>query len=474
MSRAFRLAQSLCRAAGGPCLGLACVLACKPVESVQDPFEHALHVPRPGQSVPTLDGETVTALDDTASSGRSERTPGRYGGDLDDLQRVIASRWAARERHEEIDGRDLDDTFADLRKKVRNSTTRPELAITLREALCRLGDGHLRVVDASMDARRLDSGLEVRAIGGAFVVTSVDERYDDRAFRPRPGDMVVKVDGAPVGELQTKQCLRPGSTPAQREYIAAESLGRQTRGPEESPQPETISVSRNGRTHKLKLDWRAPRSDAPAPCVRGSKLAAGVGRLDIDSFACPDLAVFEAQLEDSLDAIGNASDLVVDLRRNGGGDDAQAKAAAARFVRTPATWMRFRHHDAPAGAGFSDEPFTPVPAQVVAADRVWVLTGPGCFSTCEIFASVVAGQPGVTLVGEPTAGGVGNPEPYRLSRSGLSVTIPTTLYALPGTDSPIEGAGVPVDLEVRVTVDDVTEGRDAVLAAVLSRIAARK
>jgi C-terminal processing protease CtpA/Prc len=454
-------------------LGLAA--GCKPSGSVQDPFEDALHVPRPGQSVPTMDGAAASPLDEPeAEPERGTPTPGRYGGDLDDLERVIEARWAARKRHEQIDETNVDAVFADLRRKVGLATTRPELAIAVRDAMCRLGDGHLRLVDASMEARALDSGLRVQPVGGAFVVTEVDGRYADRAFAPKPGDTIVKVDGAPVGELGAKQCLRPGSTPAQREHLQAQSLGRQLRGPDESPRPKTIGVQRKGRTHQVKLDWRAPKSDTPAPCVRGSKLAGGVGRLDIDSFACPDLATFEAQLEAGLDAIGDAKDLVVDLRRNAGGDDAQAKAAAARFVRTPTTWMCFRHHDADPGAGFSDEPFSPTPGAVVAAQRLWVLTGPGCFSTCEIFASVLASQDRVTLVGAPTAGGVGNPEPYRLSRSGLEVAIPGTLYALPGTDSPIEGAGVPVDLEVHATLDDVAEGRDAVLEAVLARVAARK
>lgn len=471
MPRAFNSARSLLL---GSALLLALAPGCKPEGRVEDPFEDAIHVPRLGHSVPVRHGSTESPLDEPSTDANGSRTPGRYGGDIDDLERVLESRWAARKRHEQLDDVDLAAAFADVRKKIKSSATRPELALALREALCRLGDGHLRIVDGSMEARQLDSGLRVDVVGGTYVLTSVDDRYRDRSFAPRPGDTVVKVDGRPVGELGTLECLRPGSTPAQRERLAAESLGRQARGPDEAPRPETIVVQRKGRTHTVKLDWKPPRTGAPAPCVRGSKLAGGVGRLDIDSFSCPDLATFEAQLDAALDTIGDAEDIVLDLRRADGGDEAQAKAAASRFVRTPTTWTRFRHHDAAEGAGFSDEPFSPKAGAVVAADRVWVLTGPGCTSTCEIFASVLAGQDGVTLVGEPTAGSVGNPQPYRLSRSGLRVTIPQTLYALPGTDSPIEGAGVPVDLEVRATSDDVAAGRDAVLAAALARIAARK
>lgn len=444
--------------------------ACRPAEGVRDPFEGAIHVPRVGHTVPIGGSPENPDVLGEEPVRRGKPTPGRYGGDIDDLQRVIEARWASRERHEAVDGVDLDAAFSALRKDVGRSTTRPEFAIEIREALCRLGDGHLRIIDSSMDARPIDSGLRVDVVGGAFVVTSVDERYAGGKYVPAPGDMVMSADGEPIGELGRRQCLRPGSTPAQREHLLARSLGSQSRIVDETPRPTSLGIRRKGRTHEVALDWRAASQGGAAACVQGRKLSEEVGRLDIESFACADTTVFEAELQRSLDTIGSVDDLVVDLRRNGGGEDAQARAAASRLVAAPTTWMRFRHHTKDAPSGFSDEPFVPTPGKVVKADRIWVLTGPGCFSTCEIFASVLATQPNVTLVGAPTAGGVGNPEPYRLTRSELEITIPRTEYALPGTDAPIEGAGVPVDVDVRATLDDVAEGRDAVLQAALDRI----
>jgi C-terminal processing protease CtpA/Prc len=342
----------------------------------------------------------------------------------------------------------------------------------VRRTLCELGDMHFRVAERPTGGKRLASGLGFDAVGGSIAVRGVDTRYDGGTQVNR-GDVVVRADGEPIADWAAGHCLRPGSTPAQRELNLAQSLTSQWRIEEEKPEPEKLTLARpGGGTYTVAVKWRSatpPRKKRA--CVSGKKIDGKVGVLTIHTFACPDLATFEQQMTASLDEIGKGKDLIVDVRENGGGNDEQARAAAQRFLDTAPAWMRYRHHTTGAEvAAFQDEPFEPGDGPKVKAKRIWLLTGPGCASTCEIFASVMSVADHVTVVGAKTAGGVGNPKRQELA-SGMVVTVPSTEYAIPGTELLIEAHGIWPDVEVLPTVDDVARGRDPVLDAALRRIA---
>ena len=110
---------------------------------------------------------------------------------------------------------------------------------------------------------------------------------------------------------------------------------------------------------------------------------------------------------------------------------------------------------------------TPAPPE---AER-WFLIGPGCFSTCDTFAAAFRALENVHFVGESTAGGVGNPTPFRLPYSGIVVDTPVKLYAAPGRadDVLIEGRGTEPDVFVSASVEQLRAGKDIVLEAAVDR-----
>jgi carboxyl-terminal processing protease len=77
---------------------------------------------------------------------------------------------------------------------------------------------------------------------------------------------------------------------------------------------------------------------------------------------------------------------------------------------------------------------------------VVVLVGPGCVSSGEGFAQMMAAIPGVVLLGQHTAGQSGNPRPLELP-NGVVVTFSRWVSLLPD-GTPIEGKGVPPDVPV--------------------------
>lgn len=352
---------------------------CKPpIENYRDPLQDAMHAERIGHSVPGGGSGKPTVVRKSKTSKRAP-TPGRYGGDVDRLQQLVERNWASRARHEELDAVDVESVFELLRRAVGRGTSRDEFTVAVRRATCRLGDGHLRIENRSASVRTVNSGLAVGAMNGGFVVLSADKRYEG-SRRPRKGDLILAADDVSINDYVRTTCLRPGSTNAHRDYLAARSLSVQSRVAGEDPRPKTLTLRRKGKARTVTLNWKAARAqDGEAVCAKGQSLRPGVGLLALNSFSCPDLREFEEQLGAALADAGGTEHLIIDLRRNGGGADDQAKAAARRVVSTPTPWMRFRHHvkGSSPGAGFEVEPFEPEQGALVKAKQIWVLTGPG-------------------------------------------------------------------------------------------------
>ena len=170
--------------------------------------------------------------------------------------------------------------------------------------------------------------------------------------------------------------------------------------------------------------------------------------------------VVAAALDHSLDG---ARDLVIDLRATTTGAETEALLVATRFVsaRTVVATTEARLADGstvPAG----ESVVNPMPGGAFAG-RVVVLVGPGTSGPAELLALALASLPGVTIVGEPTAGSPHSP----LARSlpnGWVLGIPNTEVI---TADGIKRVGLPLqpDVIAALTASDVAAGRDPGLLA---------
>jgi C-terminal processing protease CtpA/Prc len=270
--------------------------------------------------------------------------------------------------------------------------------------------------------------------------------------------------------------LRPGSTPSQRRWNAISSLAFRELLPGEEPSPSTVSVEDDrGEARTVSLQWKPVAVEQPTPhCVRGKLLEESLGYLDIRSFYCRDELgqvsdlEFRRQLIAAATLLANVQTLIVDLRSNGGGRDQQAQLAASLLTTEEIEWVRYRHVMFPHAADATDPqksylrplnlPFRLHPS------RLLLLTGPGTFSTAEVFVGAFSRRDSTITVGESTGGGAGNPVEFRLPLSGLTVSIPVSEYFLPGSNHDrIEGRGIDPNIRVVASANDIRLGRDKVL-----------
>lgn len=428
-------------------------VACTNQGPTNDPNDGAIHLFDLGQSNPY--GRAESSTPQLGSRLKSEGGGGKYAPTIDALNKQVRTRWAHREIHEEVDGVDVDAVFAALREESAAARDRHGFRVAVDRALCRLGDGNFQRVKKQRRAH--DTGLAVRAVGAALIIESVDERYGNGLSA---GDLVLSVDGQPVADWVRTRCVQAGSTPGQRMALHARALERASKNPATRPSTITVRRAKSGKTSsKVELRWG--RVQDPA-CVAGRELASNVGIVEVRRLDC-DARAFEEGLEQAL-AAADREHVLLDLRRVWGDDEDNAKRVAQSFASSREVWATTREGTT---GGFVNESLSSQTTSV--AGRRWLLISARCAGACEMLASVVASDPAVASVGRTTAGSVARPETISLG-GDLEVRVPTSQFALPGTDMVLEAHGVTPDLEVTATIDELARGRDPEVVAVARRM----
>ena len=198
----------------------------------------------------------------------------------------------------------------------------------------------------------------------------------------------------------------------------------------------------------------------------GYCLMGDVGYVSIGSWSLSQFSV--ADLDSAMAALRNAPRVIVDVRPNGGGDDALAFAFAGRFAAQKTTTGYVQIKNGPGRGDFArrtNREITPRgPFQFTRP--VIVLSGPNVASSNESFISAMRELPHVTIMGDTTAGATGRPMRHDLG-DGWGFMVPSWIeWTADGRL--IEGQGIPPDVYVSWDLAIVATGRDPVLEAALT------
>lgn len=203
-------------------------------------------------------------------------------------------------------------------------------------------------------------------------------------------------------------------------------------------------------------------------------VSSAVGGGDVDGIPVIAISTFAngrfdpADFDRLLTAHRDAPALILDVRMNGGGNDALAYAVAGRFTSSGRVggYYQFRN-------GLRHDAFTSMTPRAIAPRGSWqftrpviLLTGSGAFSSAEGFVSAMRSLPNVTVVGDTTGGGSGNPSVYPL-REGYGISVSRWIEYTADRE-PIEWRGIAPDSVVVFTDAAVVAGADETMAAGLS------
>jgi RNA polymerase sigma factor (sigma-70 family) len=230
--------------------------------------------------------------------------------------------------------------------------------------------------------------------------------------------------------------------------------------------------SLNGN-RKVILDQLVDTTECGKYAIVGKTKPDGFGYflMTQQSAATPELV---AKAVAAIEKLADAPGFIIDLRNANGGSEPLAQEVAQLFCAKKVVYAKSKFRN-----GHDRDEFTEdYPRELLAAKSgkpylkpVVCLLGPGCVSSGEGFAKMLAALPHVTTVGLPTRGSSGNPGPVDVGETGLSVYFSRWVDMLPD-GTPIEGKGVPVSVRVDQPAE-AYKNADATLAKGLEVLRAK-
>ena len=361
---------------------------------------------------------------------------------------------------------DWDKVLEEYLPRVQKDQTVEQYYKLLQECIARLEDGHTEVYPprGQMEGMPL---LLIRPVEGKAIVTDLAQTKDITQAGITRGAEITKVDGRPVDEI-LKQDIYPyvsASTPQFRDMVA---YSRLLRGPAFSK--VNISFQRpGGSSGQAILSRRITNGEAPFvhPVTEYRELPGGIFYIALNTFQ--NKQVIE-EFDEAFEKIRQSKGLIIDVRNNGGGNGGIAKKIVGRLIAEPleaSCWKTRKYMPAYRAWGEKeqwhegdisivkprgDNPFL---------GPVVVLTGPGTISAAEDFLIPLHASKRAVLVGAKTAGTTGQPLFIKLPGGGKA-RICTKRDTYPDGREFV-GVGIIPDVEVKPTVDDIVDDRDAIL-----------
>ncbi len=303
-------------------------------------------------------------------------------------------------------------------------------------------------------------GFSVDDLDGKTVVTSVIPHSNAARAGIEPGMVVLTIDGAPVAERVAeieKKRLPSSSERATRWFI----YNRVFAGPLDTP--VKIGLQRpNGASFEVTITRQL---HSAVPEVTTHVLPSGNVYIRFDGFQRPITKEFRQALQKFRDAPG----LIVDLRRNGGGDLAVVLPIAGYFFGKKTLFAKDSTRTGKPLSSYVGLFKLPLqlyvgrPGDQIYSGPVAVLVDAHSASSSEVFAAGMQDTQRAKIFGSQSCGCVLGIAKPRVMKGGGVLEMSEVLWFSP-KGRKLEGTGIIPDQVVVPTMFDLQRGRDAVLA----------
>jgi len=302
----------------------------------------------------------------------------------------------------------------------------------------------------------VSSGISVDDVDGKTVVTAV--RRDSSAAHAgiEPGMVILTIDGKPVAErIAEIERSKPSSSSERATRIF--SYGRLFAGP-----PETEMKLGLERMDGSRFDVILQRQIySSAPDVATDVLPSGNGYIRFDGFQ----PAITKEFRQALERFKNAPGLVVDLRRNGGGDLGVLLPIAGYFFDKKTLFAKDKTRSGKPLSEFAGifrlplELYVGRPGDQIYSGPVVILVDARSASSSEVFAAGMQDSQRAKIVGSQSCGcvlGIARP---RVMKGGGVLEMSEVLWFSP-KGRKLEGTGILPDETVAPTLRDLQRRRD--------------
>ncbi|MGB3851496.1 MAG: S41 family peptidase [Tunicatimonas sp.] len=370
---------------------------------------------------------------------------------------------------------DWDQLYLEYLPKVTDTQSTLEYYKLLQAFYAQLQDGHTGLWTTSDTLGDLVYGrpaLLTRLVENKVLV---DEVFSDslRQLGIRPGVEIIHIDEMPV-HTYANQWVRPyqgGSTP--QNVDVATYTYQLLRGAKNQPVEITFGLKDSVFQHTLSRTGYTDYHASPDFAYR--LLPGNVAYVALNSFENDDawndfVAVYD-------DSIASTDALILDMRRNGGGDSGygwnilgyltdtafQTSANSSRLYSP----LRRARGEGVVYEALGKGTWSPQ-GEKVYSKPVVVLTSAQTFSAAEDLVVAFDAMERGTLIGETTGGSTGQPLAFAVP-GGIMARVCAKRDTYPDGTEWI-GKGIEPDMKVHPTVADLQAGRDTVLKVALEHL----
>jgi carboxyl-terminal processing protease len=308
-----------------------------------------------------------------------------------------------------------------------------------------------------------------QGVSAGFSIDEVEEKTVVISVRPEssaahagiePGMIVLSVDGKPVEErIAEIEKSRPASSSdrATRIFVYGRLLG----GPPDSTLK--IGLQRADGTNFEAVVTRQLYSVAPE--VSTDALLSGNAYIRFDGFQPP----VTKQFRQALERFRNSPGIVIDLRRNGGGDLSVLLSIAGYFFDKKTLFAKDSTRSGKPLSEFAGIMHLPLelyvgrPGDQIYSGPVVILVDARSASSSEVFAAGMQDTQHAKIVGSFTCGCVLGIAKPRVMKGGGVLEMSEVLWFSP-KGRKLEGTGIIPDEAVGPTVADLQQKRDPVVA----------
>jgi carboxyl-terminal processing protease len=304
------------------------------------------------------------------------------------------------------------------------------------------------------------AGFSVDDVGGKTVVTSVRSNSNAARAGVEPGMLVLSVDGKPIDDrIAEIEKTRPPSSSerATRMFI----YGRMFAGPPDSELKLGLQRA-DGSNFEATITRQVY---SVAPDVATDVLPSGNAYIRFDGFQPPITKEFKQALE----RFRNSRGIVIDLRRNGGGDLSVLLPIASYFFDKKTLFAKDSTRSGKPLSEFAGifklplELYVGKPSEQIYSGPVVILVDARSASSSEVFAAGMQDSQRAKIVGSQSCGCVlGIAKPREMKGGGVLEMSEVLWFSPKGRK--LEGTGIIPDKTVTPTAADLQEKRDPALA----------
>ena len=314
----------------------------------------------------------------------------------------------------------------------------------LKEYFAALNAGHASVYLNDYTANYAPSYIE-----GRVFIDNPNLYICENGFQDK--DEIVSINKIPVAEwITTNEKYTPSSTEKCRKLMTARKIFRSW-----SDTTATYQVIRNQDTVNLTLNLKKASAfhEKQNPTVEWTVLQDSIGYIRILSMMDPIVDEFDRAYQQ----VKDLSNLIVDVRENGGGSSGNGKKICKYLIHKPQP-----HCVSP--------DWEIIPRKDSYKGKLFLLTSTYTFSAAESFTLDLKESGNAIIIGEGTGGDTGNRPRTFHTTNGIYFRLPTREPSFSPNGFPMEGKSIMPHYEVYQSVNDFMKNRDTVLEFALKMI----